>query len=138
MVHKNKMVTLKNLILKYISMKNINILKRKCRVGINLLFLELILKLYDVCFTKNICIAPFWPSHKMLLFRPSEPDDLRIFILDSNFKTSLSLVLTYYYKVVQNGVRVEDLCHEASYAKKRSHSIILLYVHRRILYLNFQ
>jgi hypothetical protein len=56
---KNKMVTLKNLILKYISMKNINILKRKCRVGINLLFLELILKLYDVCFTKNICIAPF-------------------------------------------------------------------------------
>ena len=65
MVYKNKMVTLKNFILKYIGMKNINILKRKCLVGINLLFLELILKLYDVCFMKNIFIALFWPSHKM-------------------------------------------------------------------------
>jgi len=40
------MVTLKNLILKYIGMKNINILKRKCHVGINVVFLEVILKLY--------------------------------------------------------------------------------------------
>jgi hypothetical protein len=30
MIYKNKMVTLKNLILKYIGMKNITILKRKC------------------------------------------------------------------------------------------------------------
>jgi hypothetical protein len=35
MIYKNKMVTLKNLILKYIGMKNINILKRKCHFGIN-------------------------------------------------------------------------------------------------------
>jgi hypothetical protein len=34
------MATLKNLILKYIGMKNINILKRKCHVGINVVFLE--------------------------------------------------------------------------------------------------
>ena len=33
MICKNKMVTLKNLILKYIGVKNINILKRKCHVG---------------------------------------------------------------------------------------------------------
>jgi hypothetical protein len=30
MIYENKMVTLKNLILKYIGMKNIIILKRKC------------------------------------------------------------------------------------------------------------
>ena len=41
---------IKNLILKYIGMKNINILKRKRHVGINVVFLELILTLYDVCF----------------------------------------------------------------------------------------
>jgi hypothetical protein len=58
MIYKNKMVTLKNLILKYIGMNNINILKRKCHVGINVVFLEEILKLYDVCFMKNISIAP--------------------------------------------------------------------------------
>ena len=58
MIYKNKMVTLKNLILKYIGMNNINILKRKCHVGINIVFLEEILKLYDVCFMKNISIAP--------------------------------------------------------------------------------
>jgi hypothetical protein len=50
--------TLKNLILKYIGMTNINILKRKCHVGINVVFLEVILKLCDVCFMKNIFIAP--------------------------------------------------------------------------------
>ena len=38
-------------------MKNINILKRNCHVGINVVFLEMILKLYDVCFMKNIFIA---------------------------------------------------------------------------------
>ena len=38
MIYKNKMVTLKNLILKYIGMNNINILKRKCHVGINVVF----------------------------------------------------------------------------------------------------
>ena len=59
MIYKNKMVTLKNLILKYIGMKNINILKRKCHVGINVVFLEEILKLYDVCFMKNIFISPW-------------------------------------------------------------------------------
>jgi len=46
MIYKNKMVTPKNFILQYIGMKNINILKRKCQVGINVVFLELILKLY--------------------------------------------------------------------------------------------
>jgi hypothetical protein len=35
-------------------MKNINTLKRKCHVGINVVFLEVILKLCDVCFMKNI------------------------------------------------------------------------------------
>jgi hypothetical protein len=40
MIYKNKMVTLKNLILKYIGMKNI--LKRKCHVGINVVFIEVI------------------------------------------------------------------------------------------------
>jgi hypothetical protein len=40
MIYKNKMVTLKNLILKYIGMKNMNILKRRCNVGINVVFLE--------------------------------------------------------------------------------------------------
>ena len=58
MIYKNKMVTLKNLILKYIGMKNINILKRECHVGINVVFVEEILKLYDVRFMKNIFIAP--------------------------------------------------------------------------------
>jgi hypothetical protein len=63
MIYKNKMVTLKNLILKYIGMKNINILKRKCHVGINVVFLEEILKLYDVCYMKNMnMFVPFWPS----------------------------------------------------------------------------
>jgi hypothetical protein len=42
----------------YIGMKNINILKRKCQVRINVVFLDVILKLYDVCFMKNIFIAP--------------------------------------------------------------------------------
>jgi hypothetical protein len=57
------MVTLKSLILKYIGMKNINILKRKCHVGINVVFLEEILKLYDVCYMKNMnMFVPFWPS----------------------------------------------------------------------------
>jgi hypothetical protein len=37
-------------------MKNINILKRNCHVGINVVFLEMILKLYDVWFMKNIFI----------------------------------------------------------------------------------
>ena len=56
---KINLVTLKNLILKYIGMTNINILKRKCHVGINVVFLEVILKLCDVCFMKNIFIAPW-------------------------------------------------------------------------------
>jgi hypothetical protein len=38
--------------------KNINILKRDCHVGINVVFVEEILKLYDVRFMKNIFIAP--------------------------------------------------------------------------------
>jgi hypothetical protein len=58
MIYKYKMVTLKNLILKYIGMTNINILKRKCHVGINVVFLEVMLKLCNVCFMKNIFIAP--------------------------------------------------------------------------------
>jgi len=58
MIYKNKMVTLKNLILKYIGMKNINILKRKCHIGINVVILEMILKLYYVCFMKNMFSAP--------------------------------------------------------------------------------
>jgi hypothetical protein len=58
MIYKNKIVTLKNLLLKYIGMKNIIILKRDCHVGINVVFLEVILKLYDACFMKNMFIAP--------------------------------------------------------------------------------
>jgi len=46
-------------------MKNINILKRKCHVGINVMFLELILTLYDVCLMQNICIAPFRHAHRL-------------------------------------------------------------------------
>jgi hypothetical protein len=53
MIYKNKMVTLKNSILIYIGMNNINRLKRNCHVGINVVFLEMILKLYDVCFMKT-------------------------------------------------------------------------------------
>jgi hypothetical protein len=50
---------MKNLILKYIWYEKYQyILKRKCHVGINVVFLEEILKLYDVCFMKNISIAP--------------------------------------------------------------------------------
>jgi hypothetical protein len=62
-IYKNKMVTLKNLILKYIGIKNINILKRKWHVGINVVFLEVILKLCDVCFMKNIFIASWTCLH---------------------------------------------------------------------------
>ena len=58
MIYKNKLVSLKTLMLKYIGMTNINILKRKYNVGINVVFLEVVLKLCDVCFMKNICIAP--------------------------------------------------------------------------------
>ena len=66
MIYKNKMVTLINLILKYIGMKNINILReKKHHVGVNVVLLELILKLYDVCFMQNICIAPFRPPHRL-------------------------------------------------------------------------
>jgi hypothetical protein len=61
---KNKLVTLKNLILIYIGMTNINILKRKCHVGINVLFLEVILKLCDVYFMNNIFIAPWTCLHQ--------------------------------------------------------------------------
>ena len=39
------------------------ILKRKCQVGINVVFLDVILKLYDVCFMKNIFIAPWTCLH---------------------------------------------------------------------------
>jgi hypothetical protein len=48
----------------YIGMKNINILKRNCQVGINVVFLEVILKLYDVCFIKSICIASWTCLHR--------------------------------------------------------------------------
>ena len=65
MIYKNKMVTLKNLILKYIGMKNINIiLKRKCHLQINVVCLVVILKLYDVCFMKSIFIAPWTFLHR--------------------------------------------------------------------------
>jgi hypothetical protein len=72
MIYKNKLVTLKNWILKYIGMTNINILKRKCHVGINVVFLEVILKLCDVCFMKNIFIAP------MNMFAPT----MQTFMID--------------------------------------------------------
>ena len=49
----------------FIKKENINILKRKPHVGINVVLLELILTLYDVCFLQNISIAPFWPSHRL-------------------------------------------------------------------------
>jgi hypothetical protein len=40
-------------------MKNINILKRKHHVGINVVFLELILTLYDVCFMQKFPLPHF-------------------------------------------------------------------------------
>jgi hypothetical protein len=47
-------------------MKNINILREeKHHVGVNVVLLELILKLYDVCFMQNIFIAPFRPPHRL-------------------------------------------------------------------------
>ena len=47
-------------------MKNINILREeKHHVGVNVVLLELILKLYDVCFMQNILIAPFRPPHRL-------------------------------------------------------------------------
>jgi len=58
------MVTLKNLILKYIGRKKINILIRKCHVEIDVVFLEVILKLFDVCFMKHIFIAPWTCLHR--------------------------------------------------------------------------
>ena len=64
MIYKNKIVTLKNLLLKYIGMKNIIILKRNCHVGMNVVILEVILKLYDACFMKNIFIAPWTCLHR--------------------------------------------------------------------------
>ena len=64
MIYKNKMVTPKNLILQYIGMTNINTLKRNCHVGINVVFLEVILKMYDVCFMKNIFIASWTCLHR--------------------------------------------------------------------------
>ena len=69
MIYKNKLVTLKNWILKYIGMTNINILKRKCHVGINVVFLEVILKLYDLCFMKHICIAPLHRFDLQIIIR---------------------------------------------------------------------
>ena len=68
MYYKKKMVTMKNLILKYIGRKKINILERKCHVGINVVFLEVILKLCDACFMKNICIAPWTCLHGFDLY----------------------------------------------------------------------
>ena len=59
---KNKMATLK--ILKYIGIKHIKIFKRKCHAEMHLVFLEVILKLYDVCFMKNISIAPCTCLHR--------------------------------------------------------------------------
>ena len=68
MYYKNNIVTLKNLILKYIGMENINIWKRMCQVGINVVFLEVILKLYDVCFMKNIFIVSLTCLHRSELY----------------------------------------------------------------------
>jgi len=74
----NKMVTLKNLILKYKGRKKINILKRKSHVGINVVFLEVILRLYDVRFMKNICIAPSTCLHCFdLLIIIRRPENVR-------------------------------------------------------------
>jgi len=78
MIYKNKIVTLKNLLLKYIGMKNIIILKRNCHVGINVVFLGVILKLCDVCFMKNIFIAPWTCLHRFDLYIIIRwPDNIR-------------------------------------------------------------
>jgi hypothetical protein len=58
----NKMVTLKNLILKYISMKNI--LKRKCHVGINVVFIEAIETVWCMIHEKHV-------NYPMIMFAPS-------------------------------------------------------------------
>jgi hypothetical protein len=49
-------------------MKNINILKRNCHIGINVVFLEVILKLYDVggikgCHTKYVTLLAFLTTY---------------------------------------------------------------------------
>ena len=76
----NKMVTLKNLILKYIGMKNI--LKRKCHVGINVVFIEVIETVWCMIHEKHvnypmIMFAPslIWDRHK--LFEGGSPITLR-------------------------------------------------------------
>jgi len=65
--------------------KKINILKRKCHVEINVVFLVVIWKLYDVCFMKTIFIAPM---NMFAPFRPSynthvttERENLNFFVL---------------------------------------------------------
>ena len=70
MIYKNKMVTLKNLILKYIGMKNI--LKRKCHVAINVVFIEVIETVWCMIHDKHvhypmIMFAPFliWDRHNL-------------------------------------------------------------------------
>jgi hypothetical protein len=61
MIYKNKMVTLKNLILKYIGMKNI--LKRKCHVGINVVFIEVIETVWCMIHEKHV-------HYPMIMFAP--------------------------------------------------------------------
>jgi hypothetical protein len=69
MIYEYKMVTLKNLILKYIGMKNINILKRKWHVGINVVFSECDIETVWCMFHEKQfhcpmnMFAPFWPWH---------------------------------------------------------------------------
>jgi len=42
----------------------IHVLKRKCHVGINVVFLEVIFILYDVCFMKHSFIATWTCLHR--------------------------------------------------------------------------
>jgi hypothetical protein len=64
------MVALINLILKYIGTKNINILKRNCHVGINVVFLEMILNqcLYVWLYVLLYTIVDFKSSLELVLY----------------------------------------------------------------------
>ena len=69
-------------------MKNINIWKRMCQVGRNVVFLEVILKLHDVCFMKNI----FIPASTVSSFRKVYVS-LMLFVFICVYKCPTHIVL---------------------------------------------
>ena len=80
MIYKNKMVTLKNLILKYIGMKNITILKRKC------VFRSVIETVGCMFHEKHFpcpmnMFAQFWPLHNYYVTRKCQEGKQDMFTL---------------------------------------------------------